>query len=705
MSRTSRTTVPATVLGAALLMAAGAQASAAQAAGTPATAWANAGAGVHRSSPTLGALSVGRVVLQADMAGQLTATRGDGSVAWRSAVDPQPGARTAVQSTPAVGDLTGDGSREVVVGAGAGGQFTNQHGGVVAYRGDGSVLWRWRSPDRFGPQGRPDGWGDGIYSSPAIGDVSGDGRADVVFGGWDHQVWGLDGATGNVLGGFPFENADTVWSSPALSDTDGDGVLDLVIGGDASACGCAPGSYDGGVLRVLTAVDGKVTQRFRVNVPDIVASSPAIGDLEGNGRQSAVFVVGNYWRPADSRRVWAVHLDDGSPVPGWPQRTDAPGFGSVALGDVAPGGGLEVVVGDTEGTMYAWHGNGALAWRTHPGDTTATIFGGPSIGDLNGDGDQDVAIGYAFGGALLLDGATGTKTAQVYAGPYASESTPLFADFGGAAGRRLVVAGFNAGVADFASGQLAAFRLPSTTAADAWPMFRKEATHRGGGTLPSGVRGAIGEHWRALGGADGVLGMPTSGELRTPYRDGRYTTFQRGAIYWTAGTGAHEVHGAVRDRWGALGWENGLLGFPTSDRIALAGGSFGRFEGGQIYQSPATGAHEVHGLIFQAWGRTGYEAGPLGYPRTDERPLSGRAGASNLFTGGAVFWSAGTGAHAVVGALRDAYRGSGWEKGCLGLPVADEQRSTPGGVVTCTSAFENGTITWTAAGGARVSCR
>ncbi|GAB16036.1 hypothetical protein ARGLB_105_00010, partial [Arthrobacter globiformis NBRC 12137] len=34
------------------------------------------------------------------------------------------------------------------------------------------------------------------------------------------------------------------------------------------------------------------------------------------------------------------------------------------------------------------------------------------------------------------------------------------------------------------------------------------------------------------------------------------------SIYWSPKTGAHEVHGAIRAKWAALGWEKGPLGYP-----------------------------------------------------------------------------------------------------------------------------------------------
>ena len=96
--------------------------------------------------------------------------------------------------------------------------------------------------------------------------------------------------------------------------------------------------------------------------------------------------------------------------------------------------------------------------------------------------------------------------------------------------------------------------------------------------------GAIDAKYRSLGGCGSMLGAPITDERATPDGVGRYSVFERGSIYWTQKTGAHEVHGIIRDKWKELGWEPGVLGYPISDEVTTPdrAGRYNVFEGGSI---------------------------------------------------------------------------------------------------------------------------
>ena len=56
---------------------------------------------------------------------------------------------------------------------------------------------------------------------------------------------------------------------------------------------------------------------------------------------------------------------------------------------------------------------------------------------------------------------------------------------------------------------------------------------------------------------------------------------------------AHEVRGAIRDKYAETGWEAGPLGYPTSDEYAVEGGRRSDFEHGSITWSSATNTATV----------------------------------------------------------------------------------------------------------------
>jgi hypothetical protein len=443
-----------------------------------------------------------------------------------------------------VADLDRDGAPEIIVGAAStwvGPTPGNpQNGGLVAFNGNGGVRFRWQGEDRFTVWGmgpNPDGSTEGAYSTPAVGDVDGDGFPDVVFGGWDLRVHALD-RNGNELPGFPVWQDDTVWSSPALYDVDGDGRMEIFIGGDSTAGGSE--DLDGGLLHAYDWQGGAVHEIWRRQFTDTVGGSPAIGDIDGDGRLDLVTTVGDFFHTADSHRVYALHLDDGTLVPGWPVDTGTALRGDVALGDLTgdDGGRPEVVVGGADGRVRAYRGNGTLHFDVAPaqaGEGGGQIVSRPIVADIDGDGRNDVVIGNGWA-TFILDGLDGSRLAEPVLKGWSFESSPAVAAFPGL-GWRLIVAGFrqgpNVGEADpSADGQLAAFAIAAPGTTPPWPQWRKNALHLGAepsggnalapwqcraGTNPAGRPNAAssGGYWLldVNGGVGALGGAPFYGSL------------------------------------------------------------------------------------------------------------------------------------------------------------------------------------------------
>jgi uncharacterized protein with LGFP repeats len=207
----------------------------------------------------------------------------------------------------------------------------------------------------------------------------------------------------------------------------------------------------------------------------------------------------------------------------------------------------------------------------------------------------------------------------------------------------------------------------------------------------------------ALAAAGLDLGSPVGGEQAIG--PGISQTYQRGRILWSPDTGAHEVHGAILGRYLALGGPGSFLGYPTTDETMTPDG-VGRFNhfsnSGSIYWTPGTGAWSIHGAIRAKWASLGWELSVLGYPTTDETGTPDGVGRFNHFSNsGSIYWTPGTGAWSVHGAIRAKWASMGWERSCLGYPVTDEF----GDSRTRQSNFQRGFITFSFATGiASASC-
>ncbi len=221
-------------------------------------------------------------------------------------------------------------------------------------------------------------------------------------------------------------------------------------------------------------------------------------------------------------------------------------------------------------------------------------------------------------------------------------------------------------------------------------------------TADGATESPIAARYRQLGGAGSLLG-PATGAEQCGIRDGGcFQHFQGGSLYWSPGTGARLVSGAVRDRWAAQGWEGGDLGYPVMDTVCglRDGGCFQHFQGGSVYSSPGTGARLVAPVIRDRWAGQGWEGGGLGYPVTDTVCGLRDGGCFQHFRGGSVYWSPATGARLVAPVIRDRWAGQGWEGGGLGYPVTDTVCGLRDG--GCFQHFRGGSVYWSPATGARL---
>lgn len=190
------------------------------------------------------------------------------------------------------------------------------------------------------------------------------------------------------------------------------------------------------------------------------------------------------------------------------------------------------------------------------------------------------------------------------------------------------------------------------------------------------------------------LGAPTTDERVNPDKIGRNRIYQDGKtiVYWTPQTPAAAVGGDNLEKYAKIGYEKSILGYPVTSEVKIRDeGTYQRFQKGNMYYTPKYGSKIVHGAIFNKWGDLKYENGPLGYPITDELVAADEKGRYNEFEFGTLYWSPDTGAHEIHGLIRDAFKNAGGlEK--VGYPKTDE-RETPdkSGMY---NHFENGSIYW-----------
>ena len=198
----------------------------------------------------------------------------------------------------------------------------------------------------------------------------------------------------------------------------------------------------------------------------------------------------------------------------------------------------------------------------------------------------------------------------------------------------------------------------------------------------------------AFTSSSSVMGSATSGITCGLRGGGCFQGFAKGVVMWSPATGAQpSLLGPIRDAWARSGYENGAMGYPTSGVICglKNSGCFQNYQGGAIMWSPASGAAlSTFGAIRNFWQQQKFENGPLGYPTSN--PVCGLTGGGCFqnFQGGTVMWSPASGAQTIVpGQVRQVWQRSGYEAGTLGYPTGKQQCNSIS--QQCNQTFQRGT--------------
>ncbi|MET1088102.1 MAG: GH25 family lysozyme [Arthrobacter sp.] len=219
------------------------------------------------------------------------------------------------------------------------------------------------------------------------------------------------------------------------------------------------------------------------------------------------------------------------------------------------------------------------------------------------------------------------------------------------------------------------------------------------GAQPS-MTGPIRSAWQKTGFENGQLGYPTSSVTCGLKGNGCFQNYQGGSILWSPASGAAVLpFGPIRDYWAAKGYENGPLGYPSSDAVCglKAGGCFQLFQAGSVLWSSSTGAHLVKaGPFVGAWSRAGYENGLLGYPVADAACTA--SACTQKFKGGVIGWTSGSGAWPVFMGMADTWQSARAKGEPIGFPIGNEVCGIRGG--GCYQLFQGGTLMFSPATGA-----
>lgn len=319
--------------------------------------------------------------------------------------------------TPAVGDITGDGSKEILAG--------NDH----------LYAWNWNGIELRDDDDDPQTWGIFATEIKTVTGAVALGELDRLNPGFEIFVTTWDDTNkafcvrgdGSFLTGWPQNPNPTspqkgYWGDSSVFDVDGDGLCEVF--GPAKNGNLYAWRANGTPLGASAA--------FKTGLGTYMRCSPSFANLDGDPQYEIIF-----GSPTGVLHIWNV---DGSNYGPFPKTAGTLSYGNTAVGDVNDDGILDVVYVTEGGAINIYDtrtGNQLTGWPKSIVMKSSAKTPSPALADFEGDGKLEIVIAnngfpasnsqmqiYNYLGALLSGW-------PILTGGNASESSPIVADFSG----------------------------------------------------------------------------------------------------------------------------------------------------------------------------------------------------------------------------------------------------------------------------------